>query len=141
MRKTIFLVVFIFTVCVSHAQRFFYVESGEASGQSVKLNLKKNAQFVCPTAISSDYILKTNIGMLQDDRTLSMNIIVKDSVTLETIYESNEKYHFGPITADPKIILNLAINNFIEKNLNQIIATANSNHYNMVNSREKKDHT
>ncbi len=107
---------------------FFYVEAGSSSEKSVKQNLQKAAQFVSPSPIGSDYILKTNAAVLSDDHTLTLNIILKDSLTLKTIYETNEKYSFGPVKSNPQIILHLAINNFIERNLNQIILTANGRH-------------
>jgi hypothetical protein len=143
MRKALFLILFLLCIYITHAQRFFYVETGSVSEQSMKESLEKASQFVSPSPLGSDYILQAHVDPQNDDHSLTMNIILKDTLTSKTIFESNETYRFGPMKTNPKMVLHMAINDFIDRNLSLIILTTNANHYNEVlkNLREKKDHT
>ena len=143
MRKAVFLTLFLFSIYITHAQRFFYVEAGSVSEKYMKENLENASQYVSPSPLGSDYILQTHVTPLNDDQSLTMNIILKDTLTSKTVFETNEIYHFGPMNTDPKVVLHMAINDFIDRNLSRIILTTNSNHYNSVLKylRGKKDHT
>ncbi len=143
MRKALFLAIFLCSIYITHAQRFFYVESGSVSEKSLKENLEKASQFVSPTPLGADYILQTHVSSQNDDQSLTMNIILKDTLTSKTVFETNETCHFGPLKTNPQKVLHTAINDFIDRNLSQIILTTNRDHYNNVlkTLREKKDHS
>jgi hypothetical protein len=141
MRKALFLSVFLLSIFITHAQRFFFVEADNISEKFMKENLKKASQFISPSSLGSDYILTTHFAVQNGDQSLMMNIILKDTLTLKTIFETNETYHFGSLISNPQIVLHLVINDFIDRNLSQIILTANKNHYNsfLKSLGEKKD--
>jgi hypothetical protein len=143
MKKIYLLTVLSFSLCFVRAQRFFYLESDEATGNLIRDGLVKSAQFVTSTPLASDYIIKTEIGFQKEPNKLTLQIILEDSITFKTIYQTNEEYNFGVIGRNSKLLLRTALETFLEKNINQIILCARDDHYDtrMKPLKPKKDKT
>ncbi len=142
--KKIYLLIFLsFNLYFVHAQRFFYLESDDAAGNLIRNGLVKSSQFITSTPLASDYIIKTEIGFQKEPNKLSLQIILEDSITFKTIYQTNEEYNFGVVNRNSKLLLRTAMQTFIEKNINQIILCARDDHYDsrMKPLKPKKDKT
>ncbi|MDP4128837.1 MAG: hypothetical protein Q8918_13960 [Bacteroidota bacterium] len=127
MKKIILLLVLVTSVYVSHAQRFFFVESGNRAEKSIQADLLKASQFVTKSPLMSDYIIKTEVGFKAVPNITTLKIVVEDSVSFEPIYQANEDYVFEP-KANSQWMLNMAMRTLIEKNINQIILCAKNDH-------------
>ena len=143
MKKILLITVLAFNIYFARAQRFFYLESDDAAGSLIKDGLVKSSQFVTNTPLSSDYIIKTEIGFKKEPNKLTLQIILEDSITFKTIYQSNEEYNFGVINKNSKLLLRTALETFLEKNISQIILCARDDHYDtrMKPLKPKKDKT
>ncbi len=143
MKKIYLLTTLSFSLCFARAQRFFYLESNDAAGNLIKDGLVRSSQFVTGTPLASDYIIKTEIGFQKEPNKLTLQIILEDSITFKTIYETNEEYNFGVISQNSKLLLRIALETFLEKNINQIILCAREDHYDsrMKPLKPKKDKT
>jgi hypothetical protein len=143
MKKIYLLTVLSFSLFFARAQRFFYLESDDAAGSLIKDGLVKSSQFVTSTPLSSDYIIKTEIGFKKEPNKLTLQIILEDSITFKTIYQTNEEYNFSVINKNSKLLLRTAMETFLEKNISQIILCARDDHYDtrMKPLKPKKDKT
>lgn len=130
MKKIILLQVSILIGCSIQAQRFFYVASGNMAERPVKEYLLKASQFVTPTQVMSDYTIDTEINFKKETHTASLKIVLKDSASFRTIYQTNEEYDFGVTTLNPQVLLNMAMKTLIEENISQIIFRAKDDHLN-----------
>ena len=131
------------SVCFVRAQRFFYLESDNSVSDFLKYDLLKSAQFITKTPIASDYIVKMKASLQTESNRLSLNIRLQDSITLETIYQTNEEYSYGEADKYSKIFLKTTIRSFIDRNIGQIIIYAKDDHYDsrMKFLKPKKDKT
>ncbi len=143
MKKVLLISVLAFNIYFARAQRFFYLESNDAAGNLIKDGLVKSSQFVTGTPLASDYIIKTEFGFQKEPNKLTLQIILEDSITFKTIYQTNEEYNFGVINQNSKLLLKTALETFLEKNINQIILCARDDHYDsrMKPLKPKKDKT
>ncbi|HWY34218.1 MAG TPA: hypothetical protein VNX68_06195 [Nitrosopumilaceae archaeon] len=143
MKKILLITALVFNIYFARGQRFFYLESDDASGNLIKEGLVKSSQFVTRTPLASDYIIKTEIGFQKEPNKLTLQIILEDSITFKTIYQTNEEYNFGIINQNSKLLLRTALETFIEKNISQIILCARDDHYDtrMKPLKPKKDKT
>ena len=143
MKKLLLLILLVLSVCGIRAQRFFYIENNKNTDQIIRDGLLGASQFVCPSPLGSDYIIKTDIGFQEASNILTLHMTLEDSVTFQTIFQTQEEYKFGVSTEKSRIFLRMAITNFIEKNIGQIIACSKSDHYDsrMKYLRPKKDKT
>jgi hypothetical protein len=143
MKKILLIFFLVLTTCFAQAQRFFYLESDNTTSNLLRENLMKSSQLITKSPLGSDYIIKADAGLQTDPNKLSLNIILQDSITLETIFQTNEEYTFGYINKNSKLLLRTAIAAFIERNLNQIILSAKDDHYDsrMKPLKPKKDKT
>lgn len=143
MKKILLLTVLAFNIYFARAQRFFYLESDDAAGNLIKDGLVKSSQFVTSTPLASDYIIKTEMGFQKEPNKITLQIILEDSITFKTIYQTNEEYNFGIINPHSKLLLRAAMETFLEKNISQIILCARDDHYDsrMKPLKPKKDKT
>ncbi len=95
MKKGFILIVLSVTMFFASGQRFFYLEPNNTAGSILRDGLIKSSQFVTKTPLASDYIIKTDIGFKTEPNTLTLQIILEDSITFKTIYQTNEEYSFG----------------------------------------------
>jgi hypothetical protein len=143
MKKILLITVLAFNIYFVRAQRFFYLESNDAAGNLIKDGLLKSSQFVTGTPLASDYIIKTEISFQKEPNKLTLQIILEDSITFKTIYQTNEEYNFGVINQNSKLLLKAALETFLDKNISQIILCARDDHYDsrMKPLKPKKDKT
>jgi len=94
MKKIILLQISLLIGCSIQAQRFFYVATGNMAERPVKESLLKASQFVTPTQVMSDYTIDTEINFKKETHTASLKIVLKDSASFRTIYQTNEEYDF-----------------------------------------------
>jgi hypothetical protein len=143
MKKIYILTVLFFNLYFASAQRFFYLESNDATGNLIRNDLVKSSQFVTKSPLGSDYIIKTEMGFQKESSKLTLQIILQDSITLNTIYQTNEEYNFGTINRNSNILLRTTLETFIENNISQIILCARDDHYDsrMKPLKPKKDKT
>jgi len=130
MKKIILLQISLLIGCSIQAQRFFYVATGNMAERPVKESLLKASQFVTPTQVMSDYTIDTEINFKKETHTASLKIVLKDSASFRTIYQTNEEYDFGVTRLNPQLLLNMAMKTLIEENINQIIFRAKDDHFN-----------
>jgi hypothetical protein len=143
MKKILLVTSLVFNIYFVRAQRFFYLESNDATGNLIRDGLVKSSQFITKSPLGSDYIIKTEIGFQKESNKLTLQIILEDSITLNTIYQTNEEYNFGTINRNSKILLRTTLETFIENNISQIILCARDDHYDsrMKPLKPKKDKT
>jgi hypothetical protein len=127
----------------TQAQRFFFVETSHVAGHMIEDRLIKKAQFVAKTPLISDYIIKTYMGFQSGANILNLKMTLQDSITLKTIFQTNEEYTLGTLNTGTRIFLRMAISSFIDKNINQIIVCAREDHSNaqMKFLKSRKDKT
>jgi hypothetical protein len=143
MKKTLLFLMFSFTLLMAHAQRFFYLDSDNTTSNLLRYDLIKCSQFVANTPLASDYIVKMKASLQTASNKMSLDIRLQDSITLETIYETNEEYSFRDINKSSKIFLKSAIQSFVDRNIDQIIIYAKDDHDDarMKLLRPRKDKT
>jgi hypothetical protein len=143
MKKILLIIILVFNIYFAQAQRFFYLESNDATGNLIRDGLVKSSQYITKSPLGSDYIIKTEIGFQKESNKLTLQIILEDSITLNTIYQTNEEYNFGTINRNSKILLRTTLETFIENNISQIILCARNDHYDtrMKSLKPKKDKT
>jgi hypothetical protein len=78
----------------------------------------------------SDYSIHTEISFKKETNTASLKIILKDSATFKTIYQTNEEYAFRTTRLDPQILLYMAMKTLIEEQIGRIIFWAKDDHLN-----------
>ena len=121
MKKLLLLVFLTANVFLSQAQNFFYVETGTGAENMIKEKLTRSSQFVTASLIESEYIIKPEINQQAKNNMQTIRITVVDTMTLKTIYQSEEGYSASFINLSPKILSKFAIQTFIEKNIPGII--------------------
>jgi hypothetical protein len=131
MKKLLFLLFFVLSAGLIQAQRFFYVEPGNASENQLKARLLKASQFVVKSPLMSDYTIKTET-QFRAGYPATVKIILQDSVTFQTIFQTNEEYRFGEIRTDPQRLLDMAMQILIKRNINRIILCAKNDHVNTL---------
>jgi hypothetical protein len=143
MKKILFISILTFTICFADAQRFFYLDSDNTVSNLLRYDLLKCSQFVTESPLASDYIVKMKASLQTTSNKLSLNILLQDSITLETIYQTNEEYSFGCVNRNSNLLLRTAIQSFVDRNINQIIVYAKDDHYDarMKPLKPKKDKT
>jgi hypothetical protein len=130
MKKIILLQICLFIAAFSQAQRFFYVAPGNIAERLIKEDLLKASQFVTRSPLMSDYSIHTEISFKKETNTASLKIILKDSATFKTIYQTNEEYAFRTTRLDPQILLYMAMKTLIEEQIGRIIFWAKDDHLN-----------
>jgi hypothetical protein len=143
MKKTLLLLMVFFTLLVAHAQRFFYLDSDNTTSNLLKYDLIKCSQFITNTPLASDYIVKMKASLQNASNKMSLDIRLQDSITLETIYQTNEEYTYGDADKYSGIFLKTTIQSFIDRNIDQIIIYAKEDHNDarMKLLKTKKDKT
>ena len=128
MKKIILLTGFVLSIGLARAQRFFYVGNNRITENLLKDGLLKASQFVTHSPLSSDYIIKTELGFQPGDNILTLQINMQDSLTFQTIYMSRETYTFGDFHNNSRILLSTVIRAFIEINIPRMVLSARDNH-------------
>ena len=129
MKKTFIVIILILAVFFTQAQRFFYVESNPVTDRILHGGLLKGNQFVSNSPLGSDYIIKTDVGVQTESNSLQLKITLQDSITLKTIFQSNEEYGIDLRNKNSRLYLRMLVQTFIEKNISQIIVSAKDDHY------------
>ncbi len=128
MKKIFLLAVFALLMQLGRAQRFFYIESSRITESSIRAELLKATQYVTRSPLSSDYIIKADVGCTEGSDVLSMKIVLEDSITHKAIYQSTEKQVINKIHSGSRIVLGVAVKYFIDRNLPQVIQCAREDH-------------
>jgi hypothetical protein len=129
MKKIFVLFCLVNSFGLVHAQRFFYIENNGITGNLVKDGLLKASQFITRSALSSDYIVRTELSFTAGDNILTLQINLQDTASLQTIFQDKETLAFGEFRTTPRAMLHTVIRAFIEKNIYQIISYARENHF------------
>ncbi len=111
------------------AQRFFYIENNQITEKSVRDELIKASQYVTHSPLSSDYIIQANADVEANSGVLNLKMTVQDSVTLKTLFQSEETYTLCPVNPASRLFLRMAITGFIEKNIRQVIICTREDHF------------
>jgi hypothetical protein len=90
--------------------------------------LTDGAQYVANSPLGSDYIIRTGVGIQQENNSLQINISLQDSVTLKTIYQANEEYRLGIANRNSRLHMSILLRGFVEKNIGKIIVCARDDH-------------
>ncbi len=143
MKKQLFLLFFVLACGQLTAQRFFYLDSNAAARDILQEKLVNMKQHVTSSALVSDYIIRTTIAAAEGSNTVTLQLDVQDSVTLQSIYQTKESYAFRSAGIDQQLVLNLAIRTFIEKNLSPLIDCSRTDHSDMGHKylKARKDKT
>jgi phage-related tail protein len=143
MKNVMLLLGLIFTCLITRAQSFFYIENNNPTEKSIREVLIKASQYVTQSPLASDYIIKADAGVQDGSHVLNLKMTVQDSISLKTIFQTNEDYTISVVNANTRIFLRIAISTFIDKNINQIITCAREDHQNaqMKFLKSRKDKT
>jgi hypothetical protein len=143
MKKLLALIISVMSFGLAQAQRFFYIEANNNTDRILRNDLVSAAQFVTESPVASDYIIRTEIGLQKGSNILTMNMILQDSITFNTIFQTKEEYAFGDINEKSKIFLRMVVTTFIDKNISHIVLCARDDHYNsgMKYLKSRKDKT
>lgn len=129
MKKILILITFLLCIFLTKAQRFFYVETNHYTDKILREGLLKASQFITQSPLGSDYIIKTEVGFNTRFNALRLNMILEDSVTFKTVFQTNEEWSFITINKSSRLSIRMAIETFIDKNINQIITCAKDNYF------------
>ena len=129
MKKLCFLLGFILVTRLLPAQSFFYIDDNRITDKLLMDALSGAFQFVAKSPMGSDYTIKSNVGFEEATHVLTLSIAMQDSITNQTIFQTNEEYRFRASTTDTRLVLQMAIRTFIEKNIHQIVMTARDDHF------------
>jgi hypothetical protein len=143
MKKIFFFIFLVLGLTCAQAQRFFYVDGNPITEKIMKGALQSASQQICVSPLSSDYIVKTDIGFQSGENVLTLQINLQDSVTFQTIFQRKEIYRFGVFHSDSQLLLRTVILAFIERNITQIVLSAYQQHaYGQISGlRARKDKT
>ena len=112
------------------AQNFFYIGNKNVTEKSIREELIKASQYVTKSPLASDYIITASVAVQSGTHILNLKMTMQDSITYKTIFQSNEDYTLHSVDANTEVFLRMTIAGFIEKNISQIIACAQDDHYN-----------
>ena len=129
-KKIVILVVLILHYGLIRAQRFFYIDNNRITENLLKGGLLRASQFITSSPLSSDYIVKTDVGFQAENHILTLQINMQDSITSQSIFQIRETYTFGDLNSNSRNLMRTVIRTFIEKNINQLVLTAKENHFN-----------
>jgi len=115
----------------SSAQNFFYVGDKNVAEKSIREELMRASQYVTKSPLASDYIITASVAVQTGSQILKLKMTMQDSITNNTIFQSNEDYIIHSVDANTEIFLRMTIAGFIEKNISQIIVCAQDDHYNI----------
>lgn len=143
MKKIILLISFVLSIGLARAQRFFYVDNNRITENLMKDGLLKASQFVTHSPLSSDYIIKTELGFQPGENILILQINMQDSLSFQTIYQTKETWTFGDFHNNSRILLSTVIRAFIENNIPRMVLSARNNHVDdqMKYLKSRKDKT
>ena len=130
MKNIFLLITCLLIACLTRAQRCFYVAPRNIAENAIRTDLLKASQFVTQSPLESDYTINTEINFKSQTNTASLKIILKDSTTFKTIYQTNEEYAFGVTRLNPQILLTLAMKTLSAGHISRIILYAKDDHYN-----------
>jgi hypothetical protein len=130
MKKIFILSTILLTGCMVRAQRFFYIDNSPLTAKFLTSELQHAFQYVTSSPMTSDYIIKSEVGIQDENRRLTMQITLQDSISLETIFQSNETCDYNRSDKNVQLFLNMAVRTFLEKNISQIIGSAKDDHLN-----------
>ncbi|HEY4154283.1 MAG TPA: hypothetical protein VGM24_02625 [Puia sp.] len=128
MKKVFLLAGLILSVFLTRAQRFFYLESNVLTEKFLKEGLLKASQFVTPSPLYSDYIIKTEAGFKPESNTTTLTITVQDSISFKTIFQADEKYSISGSAANARKVFSRVLEMLLYKDLHQMILSAKDNH-------------
>ena len=114
----------------SRAQNFFYIGNKNVTEKSIREELMKASQYVTKSPLASDYIITASVAVQSGSNILNLKMTMQDSITYKTIFQSYEDYTIHSVGANTEVFLRMTIAGFIEKNISQIIACAQDDHYN-----------
>lgn len=143
MKKICLLICLLMAAYFVHAQqRFFYIESNPITDSSIREELLNATQYITRTPLSSDYIIKSDVGLQKGSNTLSLKIVLEDSLTFKTIYQVTEEHMYHNLNKDESGIFRTTIRYFIIRNMNQMILCAKADyrdlHMKWLKSRKDK---
>jgi hypothetical protein len=143
MKKISLLVCLVLGFGYADAQGFFYIDGNRATDNVLRAGLVSAYQHISVSPLSSDYIIKADVGFQSSENELTLQINMKDSVTFQTIFQNKEIYTFRELNANSRLMLRTVIRAFIERNIPQIVLTAGQRHdYELMNSQKaRKDRT
>ena len=143
MKSVCFSITLLFLFASARAQQFYYIETSNMVDQLLKTRLEKLNQYVVPSAIRSDYTVRTRVESKDDSRELSLEIVLADSVTQQEIYRSYELVCFTPGQEQPQLMYSIAIRNFLQRRLGEIVLTVQQDHSGLFRRelKERKDKT
>jgi hypothetical protein len=126
--KFVFLSALLFGGFAMQAQRFFYIEPGDKAAKALTESLRQASQYVVPTVLASDFIVKSQFDFNTATNTSTITMSLEDSATFVTLFQTREEYRFGVTKNDALVLLDLAVRTLLQKNLRQIILCANDEH-------------
>ena len=127
----------------SRAQNFFFIENKNVTEKSIREELMKASQYVTKSPLASNYIITASAAVQSGTHILNLKMMMQDSITCKTIFQSDEDYTLHSVDANTEVFLRMTIAGFIEKNISRIIVCAQDDHYNSQNKflNARKDKT
>lgn len=143
MKKNFLLLVLLLSAAVIRAQRFFYVESNGLTDKILQKSLQSQSQFVATSPLGSDYIVRTDVDVSPESNSLQLKITLKDSISLETVFQNNEDYRIGLRNKNSRVYLQTIVRAFVDRNVSRMIICAREDHVEIMGkySKPRKDKT
>lgn len=143
MKKSFLLLILFLSVFFTQAQRFFYLESNPVTNRILRQGLVNSAQYVTASPLGSDYIISTDVRFRTESNSFQLKITLQDSITLKTIFQTNEEFGLSVMNKNSGIYLRMLIHTFIDRNISQIIACAREDHFDAAGKylKPRKDKT
>ena len=132
-----------FVVCSANAQRFFYIETSSLVDQLLKSRLEKSDQYVVPSAMESEYTVRTKVQRADNSKELSLEIILADSVTQKEVYRSYEQFCFTTGDGEPQLLYSVAVRSFLQRRIGEMMLSAKRDHTGLFQQelKARKDKT
>src|SRR5450755_3649233 len=128
MKKIMLLISLVLMVSLSQAQRFFYIDNNYATEKLLADALSGASQYVTRTPLSSDYIITSDVSVLPGTNTLTLQLMLRDSVTFQTIFQAKEEYDLKRLHTNQHLVVNLAVRTFIRKKMHEMFLCVNDHH-------------
>ena len=143
MRSFLFFIFLSLVVSSAGAQRFYYVETSNLVDRLLKSRLEKSDQFVVPSAMESEYTVRTKVRSGDNSKELSLELVLTDSVTQKEIFRSYEQFCFTTGDAGPQLDYSAAVRSFLQRRIGEMMLSAKKDHAGLFRQelKERKDKT
>jgi hypothetical protein len=127
MKQIIILTIVILNACLTQAQKFYVLETGNGAEKPIKDELLKQSQTIIELPSKADYIIKTEVAAQTTWKRGTVKILLVDCSSGVVIFQTEEAHASGGLYVPLQSALRSAIKKLMDKNGKEIILTAQKN--------------